>query len=54
MPSNLVMIIDLNNDEIELLYFCLEQMEGGFNPDEQELCNQMIDKFQEAQATLSA
>ena len=48
--TDFLMSIDLNNDEIELLHFCLEQMESGFNSDEQELCNQMIVKFQEAQA----
>ena len=41
--------ITLNNDEIELLFFCLEQQEVDFNPDEQTLCNQIIDKFQTAQ-----
>ena len=44
------MIIELNNDEIELLYYCLEQQEYEFNFDEQTLCNQMICKFQLAQA----
>ena len=51
--ANLVMSIDLNDDEIELLYFCLEQMESCFNLDEQELCNEIIAKFQEAQAELA-
>ena len=50
--TDLLMSIDLNNDEIELLYFCLEQMESGFNSDEQELCDQMIAKFQAAQSLL--
>ena len=44
------MTVDLNNDEIELLYYCLEQQEYEFNPDEQKLCDQMIDKFHSAQA----
>jgi hypothetical protein len=47
----MIMSIDLTNDEIELLYYCLEQQENGFNPDEQKLCHQMIAKFHTAQAT---
>ena len=47
------MTIDLSNDEIGLLYYCLEQQEHEFNPDEQKLCHQMIAKFHTAQATPS-
>tara|TARA_B100001057_G_C22095840_1_gene661348 strand:- start:340 stop:480 length:141 start_codon:yes stop_codon:yes gene_type:complete len=46
------MTVNLSNDMIELLYFCLEQMESGFNPDEQKLCDQMIAKFHTAQTTI--
>ena len=42
------MTVDLSNDEIELIYYCLEQQEYEFNSDEQELCNQMIKKFHTA------
>ena len=42
------MTVDLSNDEIELIYYCLEQQEYEFNSDEQELCNQMIKKFHAA------
>jgi hypothetical protein len=44
------MTIDLINDEIELLYYCLEQQEYEFNLDEQKLCNQIIEKFTDAQS----
>tara|TARA_B100000214_G_scaffold312253_1_gene244489 strand:- start:1650 stop:1784 length:135 start_codon:yes stop_codon:yes gene_type:complete len=44
------MTIDLSNDMIELLYFCLEQMESSFNSDEQKLCDQIIAKFHSAQS----
>ena len=42
-------MIDLSNDEIEFVYYCLEQQEHGFNPDEQKLCNRIINKFHSVQ-----
>ena len=36
------MNVELNHDQSELILFCLEQMESGFNDDEQELCNQLF------------
>ena len=36
------MNIELNRDQSELILFCLEQMEVGFNDYEQELCNQLF------------
>lgn len=45
------MTIDLANDEIELLLYCLEQQEYEFNTEEQRLCESVIDKFTTAQAS---
>jgi len=45
------MTIDLTNDEIELLFYCLEQQEYEFNPEEQQLCESVIDKLTTAQAS---
>ena len=36
------MNIELSTDQSELILFCLEQMEVGFNDYEQELCNQLF------------
>lgn len=47
------MIVDLTNDEIELLLYCLEQQEYEFNTAEQADCNSIIDKFTTAQVTYS-
>ena len=44
------MSVDLNDAQIELLLFCLEQMEGDFSLEEQDICNDIINKFQDAQA----
>ena len=45
------MAIDLANDEIELLLYCLEQQEYEFNTEEQRLCASIIDKFTTSQAS---
>lgn len=44
------MNIQLSNDEIELMLYCLEQQEYEFNDEEQRICNSVIDKFHSAQA----
>jgi len=44
------MNIDLSNDEIELILYCLEQQEYEFSSEEQENCNSIIDKFTTAQS----
>ena len=36
------MNIELSYDQSELIMYCLEQMEVGFNDYEQELCNQLF------------
>lgn len=43
------MPVNLSNDEIELLLYCLEQQEYEFNTDEQQMCSSIIDKFTTAQ-----
>jgi hypothetical protein len=45
------MAIDLTNDEIELLFYCLEQQEYEFNTEEERLCASIIDKFTTAQVS---
>jgi len=44
------MNVNLSNDEIELLLYCLEQQEYEFNTAEQQDCNSIIDKFTTAQS----
>lgn len=44
------MIIDLSNDQVELLLYCLEQQEYEFNAAEQADCAAIIDRFTTAQA----
>jgi hypothetical protein len=44
------MIVDLSNDQIELLLYCLEQQEYEFIAAEQADCAAIIDKFTTAQA----
>ena len=36
------MNLELTKDQSELILFCLEQMEVGFNDYEQELCHQLF------------
>lgn len=45
--------VRLNNDQIELLLYCLEQQEYEFNDDEQALCEAIIDTFTSAQVELN-
>lgn len=45
--------VRLNNDQIELLLYCLEQQEYEFNEDEQTLCEEIIDTFTSAQVELN-
>lgn len=45
--------VRLNNDQIELLLYCLEQQEYEFNEDEQALCEAIIDTFTSAQVELN-
>ena len=45
------MHINLGDEEIELLLYCIEQQEYEFNPTEQNLCSTIIDKFTTAQAS---
>jgi hypothetical protein len=40
--------VRLNNDQIELILYCLEQQEYEFNEDEQSLCEAIIDTFTSA------
>lgn len=47
------MVVDLTDDEIELLLYCLEQQEYEFNDAEQADCNSIIDKFTTAQVANS-
>ena len=44
------MNIQLTNDEIQLLLYCLEQQEYEFNLEEQKDCFSIINKFVSAQA----
>jgi hypothetical protein len=45
-----LMNIQLTNNEIELLLYCLEQEEYAFTIEEQKDCASIIDKFTTAQA----
>ncbi len=45
--------VRLNNDQIELLLYCLEQQEYEFNETEQTLCEEIIDTFTSAQVELN-
>ena len=40
--------VRLNEDQIELLLYCIEQQEYEFNTDEQILCETIIDVFTSA------
>ena len=40
--------IRLNEDQINLLLYCIEQQEYEFNDDEQVLCEEIIDSFTSA------
>jgi hypothetical protein len=46
--------VRLNNDQIELLLYCLEQQEYEFNETEQTLCEEIIDTFTSAQVELNS
>jgi len=45
--------VRLNNDQIELLLYCLEQMTSDFNTDEYDLCEEIIDSLTSAQVELN-
>ncbi len=45
--------VRLNEEQIELLLYCLEQQEYVFNDDEQALCEAIIDTFTSAQVELN-
>jgi hypothetical protein len=40
--------VRLNEEQIELILYCLEQMECDFNETEQTLCEAIIDTFTDA------
>jgi len=40
--------VRLNEDQINLLLYCIEQQEYEFNEDEQVLCEAIIDTFTDA------
>jgi hypothetical protein len=40
--------VRLNEDQINLIMFCLEQQEYDFNKTEQSLCEEIIDSFTDA------
>ncbi len=46
--------VRLNEEQIELLLYCLEQQEYEFNEYEQTLCEAIIDTFTSAQVELNA
>ncbi len=45
--------VRLNEDQIELLLYCLEQMTSDFNTDEYDLCEEIIDSLTSAQVELN-
>lgn len=45
--------VRLNDDQIELLLYCIEQQEYEFNEYEQTLCEAIIDTFTSAQKELN-
>ena len=46
--------VRLNEDQIELLLYCLEQMTYDFNTDEYKLCEEIIDSLTTAQVELNS
>ena len=46
-------LIRLSEDQINLILFTLEQQESDFNPDEQSLCEAIIDTFTTALVELN-
>ena len=45
--------VRLSEDQLELILYCLEQMECYFNETEQALCDAIIDTFTDAQVELN-
>lgn len=45
--------VRLNEDQINLLLYCIEQQEYEFNSDEQSLCEAIIDTFTSALVELN-
>ena len=45
--------VRLNEDQMDLILYCLEQMECDFNETEQTLCEEIIDTFTSAQVELN-
>lgn len=47
-------LVKLNENQMDLILFCLEQMECSFNDVEQTLCESIIDTFTTAQVKLNS
>jgi len=45
--------VRLNEDQINLILYCLEQQEIDFNETEQTLCEAIIDTFTDAQVEIN-
>jgi hypothetical protein len=45
--------VRLNEDQMDLILYCLEQQEYEFNETEQTLCEEIIDTFTSAQVELN-
>jgi hypothetical protein len=45
--------VRLNEDQINLLFYCIEQQEYEFNDDERTLCEEIIDSFTSALVELN-
>jgi len=45
--------VRLNEDQINLLFYCIEQQEYEFNDDERTLCEEIIDTFTSALVELN-
>lgn len=47
-------MITLNEEQIDLLFYCLEQMESDFTDDEVKICDQIVDVFTDAQVEMNS
>ena len=46
--------VRLNEEQMDLILYCLEQMESDFNDTEQSLCEAIIDTFTDAQVEINS